>query len=258
MPQYKSHYRLSFWAVCFILNILEKLKFIIENQYGNKIMNFENIDEYLQCRVISNEMISNTTAVLKIKRPFSFKAGQCINISVDKSIPPRMYSISSSENDNYLEIIYKIVNTGKLTPLLKEMDTTNNIYISRPFGKFCVSSEPSWLIATGTGVAPYLSMILSGYSQNKVLIHGNSNISDFYLSKIMENKLGTNYIRCYSGTEKCDFFKGRVLKYLVSLENLPKNNKYYLCGSAEMVVEIRDFLISRGIPFQNTLAEIFF
>lgn len=221
-------------------------------------MNFENIEEYQQCRVVSNEMISNTTAVLKIKRPFSFKAGQCVNISVNKSIPPRMYSISSGEYDECVEILYKIVNTGRLTPLLKELKNDSNINISKPFGKFLISPQPAWLIATGTGISPFLSMILSGYSENKVLIHGNGNIQDFYYSPMLEKKLGKNYIRCYTGFEKCNLIRGRVMQYLGSLENLPKDNKYYLCGSAEMVVEIRDFLINKGIPFQNTLAEIFF
>ena len=34
--------------------------------------------------------------------------------------------------------------------------------------------------------------------------------------------------------------------------------KYYLCGSAEMVVEIRDILIEKGIPFDRIISEIYF
>lgn len=34
--------------------------------------------------------------------------------------------------------------------------------------------------------------------------------------------------------------------------------KYYLCGSADMVVEARDILISKGIPFGNIISEIYF
>jgi ferredoxin--NADP+ reductase len=36
------------------------------------------------------------------------------------------------------------------------------------------------------------------------------------------------------------------------------DQKYYLCGSAEMVVESREILISKGIPFNNIVAEIYF
>jgi ferredoxin--NADP+ reductase len=240
------------------LNFLEALKFIIGTYSELHRMNFENPDEYKQCSIESNNMISETTAILKIKRSFSFKAGQCINISVSKNIPPRMYSISSGENDEFVEILYKIVKTGKLTPLLKDLTPNSSISVSKPFGKFFASTQPAWFIATGTGIAPFVSMILSGYAGNKVLIHGNGNLADFYFSALLENKLGNNYIRCYSGKENCDFFAGRVQQYLESLENLPIGNKYYLCGSAEMVVDIRELLINKGIPFQNILAEIFF
>ena len=34
--------------------------------------------------------------------------------------------------------------------------------------------------------------------------------------------------------------------------------KYYLCGSAEMVVECREILLGKGIAFSNIVAEIYF
>jgi len=34
--------------------------------------------------------------------------------------------------------------------------------------------------------------------------------------------------------------------------------KYYICGSADMVVEARDILISKGIPFGSIISEIYF
>jgi ferredoxin--NADP+ reductase len=40
--------------------------------------------------------------------------------------------------------------------------------------------------------------------------------------------------------------------------NLPLNYKYYLCGSAEMVVDVRDILIAKGIPYEQIFAEIYF
>jgi len=42
------------------------------------------------------------------------------------------------------------------------------------------------------------------------------------------------------------------------LDDLPEDQKYYLCGSAEMVVECREILISKGIAFSNIVAEIYF
>jgi len=40
--------------------------------------------------------------------------------------------------------------------------------------------------------------------------------------------------------------------------DLATDNRYYLCGSAEMVVQVRDILISKDIPFQNIVSETYF
>jgi NAD(P)H-flavin reductase len=39
---------------------------------------------------------------------------------------------------------------------------------------------------------------------------------------------------------------------------LPAGHRYLLCGSARMVVEVRDLLIARGVPFEDIVAEIYF
>jgi ferredoxin/flavodoxin---NADP+ reductase len=221
-------------------------------------MDFKKYGEYHRCKVVANDMISFTTAKLKILRFFSFKAGQCVSISVSNIIPPRIYNISSGEKDDCIEIIYKILPEGKLTPKLKKLSKGDYINVSKPFGKFLSSADPSWFIAAGIGITPFLSMINSGAGNTKKLIHGSRDISDFYFSDFLEKKLKENYIKCYTGVEKFSFFQGRISQYLHSLEDLPVNNKYYLCGSAEMVVDIRELLIGKGISFQNILAEIYF
>jgi ferredoxin--NADP+ reductase len=48
-----------------------------------------------------------------------------------------------------------------------------------------------------------------------------------------------------------------VTAYLAAQKTLPDVN-YFLCGSAIMVVEVRDLLIERGIPFATIFAEIYF
>ena len=49
-----------------------------------------------------------------------------------------------------------------------------------------------------------------------------------------------------------------VSSYLVEQTDLDPDLKYYLCGSAEMVVETRDILIGKGIPFGQIISEIYF
>jgi ferredoxin/flavodoxin---NADP+ reductase len=209
-------------------------------------------------KILSNNKISNSAAVLIFKRSFDFKAGQIIEITTDKLIPPRMYSILSSETNENIEILYKIVQEGNLTPKLEHLKKGNKIYISGPSGKFISTYSPAWFIAAGTGIAPFISMIFSGYQLNKKLIHGVKFSSDLYFSDQLTDLLSDNYIPCCSYEAGSNFYNGRVTDYLNSLTSLPENNKYYLCGSAEMVVDTRDLLVDKGVSFQNILSEIYF
>jgi ferredoxin/flavodoxin---NADP+ reductase len=208
--------------------------------------------------IISNIKISDSTAILKFKRNFDFRAGQIIEITTHNSIPPRMYSISSSETNENIEILYKIVPEGNLTPKLDNLEAGDKILISEPSGKFISVNGPAWYIATGTGIAPFISMILSGKIANKKLIHGSRFQTDLYYSDQLTKILSDNYKPCCSGEAGNKIFKGRVTDYLNSLTSLPENNKYYLCGSAEMVVDTRDILIDKGISIHNILSEIYF
>ncbi len=52
-------------------------------------------------------------------------------------------------------------------------------------------------------------------------------------------------------------YRGRLVDALRALQP-PPDRRYLLCGGAEMVVEVREMLLARGVPFMNVLAEIFF
>lgn len=212
---------------------------------------------YIQS-VLSNDLVSNTTAILKYKKNEDFKAGQVVKITTNKDIPPRIYSICSAEKDEEISILYKIIPSGKLTPILNNLTSGDQFYVSSPYGSFTANNDPAWFIATGTGIAPFISMIFSGYDKNKTLIHGSRDIQNLYFYKDMRRMLGSNYYPCCATAKDDDIYRGRVTKFISERTDLSQNNKYYLCGKAEMVVEIRDFLINRGIPFQNILSEIYF
>ena len=203
-------------------------------------------------------MTGINSGIIRFKRSFPFRAGQVIKISVSRDLPPRLYSIASSETDDFIEILYKEIPSGALTPEFKTLSAGDRLLISFPFGSFLASHEPAYFLATGTGIAPFLSMIRSGNSYHKKLVHGSREITEFYFSDELKQILKENYICCYTGGERSSHFKGRITAYLTQQENLPTKIKYYLCGSAEMVVDTRQVLINKGIPFQNILSEIYF
>lgn len=208
--------------------------------------------------VQSNEKIASFTYLLAFERFFEFIPGQVVNVQIDKSIPPRIYSIASGDKEKFIKLLYKINPEGALTPKLSVLNKNDAIWVSEPFGNFTATQEKSVCIATGTGIAPFASMLFSGWMENKTFIHGSRISEEFYFQKEFSARLKNNYVRCCSGEKKVDFYNGRVTGYLNSLKDFPMELKYYLCGSAEMVVEVRDILLSGGISFDNILSEIYF
>lgn len=208
--------------------------------------------------ITGNEEISPGVFLISWKRTEKFIPGQVVKITADLSVPPRIYSICSGNDEPEIRVLFNIKEDGLLTPKLAGMIPGMKIRVSKPYGSFKDDRKPAWWIATGTGIAPFYSMFRSGISENKTLIHGVRLLNQFYFEDELEWALGDRYIRCCAKEQSCNVFPSRVTKYLEEINDLPTNINYYLCGKALMVVEVRDLLISRGVPFENILAEIYF
>ncbi len=223
-------------------------------QKSKKIKNEVSLREYT---LTGNFEISPDVHVISFVRDFEFQPGQVVKIALNNEVAPRIYSICSGNKEEEIHILFNIKDDGYLTPKLATMIPGEQILVSEPYGTFIGSKKEAWYIATGTGVAPFYSMIKSGVTDNKKLIHGVRFLNQFYFEDDLEEKLTENYIRCCSKESSCHTFPGRVTDYLNSLPNLP-DVSYYLCGQALMVVEVRDLLISKGVKFDKILSEIYF
>ena len=208
--------------------------------------------------ITGSEEIAEGVFLLRFQRDFEFKAGQVIGIGLEKEGPRRLYSICSGENESEILILYNVVDEGYLTPKLSDLGEGDAIWITEPRGEFLFSPEPAVWIATGTGIAPFYSMFRSGQYENKVLIHGERFLERFYFFDEFQEHFGNEYYRCCSGEEAEDVYHGRVTEYIRTLSELPLDFNYYLCGRAEMVVETRDLLIEKGVPFDRIISEIYF
>ncbi|MFW6246008.1 MAG: ferredoxin--NADP reductase [Tangfeifania sp.] len=214
----------------------------------------ENPKEY---KLTGNQEISPGVHVISFKRDFDFKPGQVVKIGLTPDVPPRIYSICSGNHEEEVRILFNIKEGGILTPKLASLIPGEEILVSKPYGSFTDNEKPAWWIASGTGIAPFYSMFRSGLSENKKLIHGVRFLNQFYFEDELEWALAGNYVRCCSQESACNTFPGRVTGYLAELEEFPPVN-YFICGSAIMVVEVRDLLIERGVPFSGIFAEIYF
>lgn len=210
-----------------------------------------------QVEIISNNKIAQFAYLLEFQRKFDFQPGQVISISVGSG-PPRMYSIASGSKDVTIKILYDIKPGGELTPKLSHLKKGDIINVSPPFGKFFSDKNPAYWIAHGTGIAPFYSMFRSGLATEKTLIQGGRARDSFYFHDEFEQYFSKDNYVCCSSIKEQSYYPGRLTKFLKEQNNLPAVVKYYLCGSAEMVVEVRDILIEKKIPYINIIAEIFF
>ncbi|MFA8450534.1 MAG: FAD-binding oxidoreductase [Bacteroidales bacterium] len=209
-------------------------------------------------KVLKNNTIAPKAHLIRLDTSMSFVAGQVIEICIEKGSIPRMYSIASSPNMKYIEILFDVKTKGELSPQLANLNSGDELYISAPSGSFVDKGNTAWWIATGTGIAPYRSMLKNQSCNNKKLIHGVRKAKQLYFRKEFEDALKKNYIPCCSNENDGNVFQGRVTDYIESLNNIPRDINYYLCGNAEMIVDMRDILILKGVPYNKILAEIYF
>jgi ferredoxin/flavodoxin---NADP+ reductase len=218
-----------------------------------------NDDQFLFANnVLDVTEVTSGKFILSFKKQFGFKAGQVVALTSDRNLEPRIYSLCNGQNDLQMKILFDLKKEGQLTPKLASLKPGDRLYVTKPYGSYLPTYElPMWWIATGTGIAPFYSMMCSGFNAEK-LLHGAREGSQFYFDEEFKHSLRENYIRCSSGNDGLGDFFGHVTNYLENLESLPKQIKYYLCGHALMVVEVRDLLISKGIPYENIISEIYF
>jgi len=205
-----------------------------------------------------HEEISPGVFVIGFRRRYDFQPGQAIKLGIDPDTPPRIYSICSGTTDDELRVLFNLKADGFLTPKLAALAVGDTVYASAPYGTFLGTDQPAWWIATGTGIAPFRSMLRSGQGKNNVLIHGVRHLNQFYFKDELRQYLGTNYHRCCSAESEPEIYSGRVTGFLTEQNSWPKDQRYYICGQATMAVETRDLLISKGIPFPNIITEIYF
>ncbi|MDN0075147.1 ferredoxin--NADP reductase [Crenobacter sp. SG2303] len=121
--------------------------------------------------VIAFRRWSARTLSITTTRPsdYAFRPGHYARVSLPCFERPlwRPYSIVSSSDQPQLEFLFSIIPSGRLTPLLGELTVESVILIDRnPMGFFLEESlspgEVLWLLATGTGVGPYISLLREG------------------------------------------------------------------------------------------------
>ncbi len=94
-----------------------------------------------------------------------FQPGDCLAISNSDGVS-RPYSVSSGSREPHLQFVIRRMPGGAVSEWLAVRAPGDEIEISEPFGWFRPGrsgepGSPSVLVATGTGIAPFLSVLRS-------------------------------------------------------------------------------------------------
>jgi len=102
---------------------------------------------------------------IRTTRPASFRftAGEFVMINLEGT-PKRAYSLTSGPYDEYLEFYSIKVPNGPLTGVLQHAQPGDELEVSeRTTGTLTLANLTLngnlWLMATGTGIAPYISLL---------------------------------------------------------------------------------------------------
>lgn len=190
--------------------------------------------------------------------PLPFKAGQFITLHIQSPLDPtkklhRSYSIANMPTqDNTIEIACSYVEGGVATQFLFNMKPGDSINASGPYGLFVLKEEkPSRyiLIATGTGVTPYRSMLdelkqrIESESLEAMVILGVRNQQELLFAedflRFSNSHPNFKFVTCYSQetAEALRHFehKGHVQDLFPKINLDPLKDLIYLCGNPNMI-----------------------
>ncbi len=213
----------------------------------------------MRCQVVQVRPLSDSTYLLRIERPrnFDFIPGQYCIIGKPESFDAREYTIYSSIHDDFLEFLITQVNGGIVSNALRYCQPGDTVALDGPMGYFRLHEQgPNTspvFIATGSGIAPFHSVIRSYPALNYTLLHGVRFAHECYEQ---DRYSPDRYISCVS-REPGGHFQGRVTDYLRQHPVTP-GSVWYTCGNNAMIFEVYDILVQQGIPRRNIRTEGFY
>lgn len=188
----------------------------------------------------------------------------------------RAYSITSSSlRGEYLEFYVALVHSGALTPRLFALREGDRIWLGKKIvGMFTLADVTPGhdivFVATGTGLAPYISMLRSGYrfedGHRTVIIHGARVSWDLgymrELTGMATRWPNLHYLPIIDEIERDPEWPGKVgfvdayfddgtLERLLGHPCTPDRTSVFLCGNPLMIQGMERRLVDAGFQVHS-------
>lgn len=245
-------------------------------------------EKHYEARILERREVADGLWIIHVDPggPFRFVAGQYATLGVpqDGKRIERAYSICSSPYEDFLEFFIELVHQGELTPHLYLQRVGDTMLCRRiAKGRFTLDFQSGHtrhlLLATVTGVAPYVSYVRTLYRDWKngtmpgdhrlFLIHGASRSWEFgyreELEAIAAEVPWLTYLPTISRPWEDPAWKGEtgrvediIRKYADSWGLAPGATTAYLCGHPQMIDHGRGILLRRGWDKRHMRDEVYF
>lgn len=212
------------------------------------------------------------TVALDAPDSLDFLPGQYVNVTVPGTDQTRSYSFSSAPGADLASFVVRNVPNGLMSSYLAGQARPGDaISFAGPFGSFYLRpvQRPLLLLAGGTGIAPFLSMLdvlaKQGFTQPVKMVYAVTNDHDLveleHLDRIAAAHPRFEYLTCVSADASCHLRKGYATAHVEPAWLAgPKGAgdvDVYLCGPVPMVEAVRGWLDSVGVRPANFYFEKF-
>lgn len=234
------------------------------------------MSNWVEGRVASVRRWTDSLFSLGVDAPgITFTAGQFARVALPA--PPgakepmlgRPYSFVNPPHLRPHEFYVVVVPEGPLSPRLAALDAGDPVWLlAQANGFFTLEeippAETMWMLATGTGLGPFLSMLRTGMPWERyervVLVHAvRSGVELTYRDTIEaiahEHRGAFHEVRVVSREDVPGALRGRIpelidggqLEFCVGIPISPENAQVMLCGNPQMVEDTQALLGRRGM-----------
>ena len=239
------------------------------------------IEKFTVEKVLSVHRWAHNLFSFTMTRPahFKFTAGQFarIGLMVNGELVVRAYSVVSSPFDENLEFFSIVVPDGAFTSNLQHLEIGDELYLDKTaYGYLTLAryqlplAHDLWLLATGTGLAPFLSMLQdfetwTKYQHIHLIYSVRSTAELAYVDRIQElaesfgeGHTGFKFVPIITRDPNATLhdrlpvlIENGELEKVVGLSLNSATSHVMLCGNPQMVEDTKDALKQRGLTMNR-------
>jgi len=222
---------------------------------------------WLEGTVVENRHWAEALFSLRVEAPrLAFQAGQFVRIALDIGGEriARPFSFVNPPQDPVLEFYGIVVPEGPLSPRLERLRAGERLYVaSNPAGFLVLAEVPDaetlWLVSTGTGIAPYLSILRTGTPwqrfRNVVLVHAVRHPKELVYQEVIGKIPNLRYVTFVSREAHPGSLAGRIpaaigdgrLEAAAGVARGATSSHVMLCGNPQMLKDAAAALAGRGM-----------